>query len=764
MSSPRSSPYQILDNRPIDQWKVTELKEELKKRKLITRGLKEDLVKRLDEAVRTERTISQSDNDNDDNDNDNDNGIESSPQPAVVVKSGEKNCKGTVDGSGKKTRKVDNLPVQDDNNNSVPALDQGNIQEGYVLVGEDSSVVEETVVSYETTVETTVTVTESVVPDVAFSEQDSEIQKEKGSAKSQLENEDSKSQLENEDSMSQLENEDAKAQLDSEHSKPKVENADSKHQVESSDSKPQLESAGSKLLESAVSKPQVESEDSKTQLEIDSTKSQLENECSKPTSEEVKLDISAPENQVSEVRPNFGSQVKYDSISTDSVSINEKIELKDNIIADNVKLELDVIKPEMVAPSSSTIVQAGGDLHPMDVEEPHESNTSVDEKDDNNGNNADLRKKNDNLDVGYSEKLNLDRSSGDDSMEEDVLESKQIDSKYSSDDVGDKSEKTEVSDMKEEGHVDIVGDDFSADGKDAHVENEERPSAHAEKRKINDESLAGNSEPLKRQRRWNSESLKIPEPQSSNITTTTPKDAFQSSALKRLARADSIISEDSPKERAVPPSPKSPTSSLRIDRFLRPFTLKAVQELLGKTGNVTSFWMDHIKTHCYVTYSSVEEAIETRNAVYNLQWPPNGGRLLIAEFVDPQEVKTRVESPQVPVASANAAPVASPNAAPVAPILSVTQAQQSPRQPRQQQQLTAPPSLPPPPPLSNPPQVRERLPLPPPPPLPEKLDPPIVTLDDLFRKTKATPRIYYLPLSEEQVATKLAAQGKQVMQ
>lgn len=158
-----------------------------------------------------------------------------------------------------------------------------------------------------------------------------------------------------------------------------------------------------------------------------------------------------------------------------------------------------------------------------------------------------------------------------------------------------------------------------------------------------------------------------------------------------------------------------------------------------------------------VQYSSVEEAIETRNAVYNLQWPPNGGRLLAAEFVDPQEVKTRVETPQAPVASANAAPVVSPTP-------SATQPQQSPRQPRQQQQPAAAPSLPPPPPLSNPPQTRERLPLPPPPPLAEKLDPPIVTLDDLFRKTKATPRIYYLPLSEEQVATKLAAQGKSTKQ
>lgn len=49
-----SSPYAVLGNRPIDQWKVTELKEELKRRKLTVKGLKEDLVKRLDEAIRSE--------------------------------------------------------------------------------------------------------------------------------------------------------------------------------------------------------------------------------------------------------------------------------------------------------------------------------------------------------------------------------------------------------------------------------------------------------------------------------------------------------------------------------------------------------------------------------------------------------------------------------------------------------------------------------------------------------------------------------------
>lgn len=168
-------------------------------------------------------------------------------------------------------------------------------------------------------------------------------------------------------------------------------------------------------------------------------------------------------------------------------------------------------------------------------------------------------------------------------------------------------------------------------------------------------------------------------------------------------------------------------------------------------------------------YASVEEATETRNAVYNLQWPQNGGRLLTAEFVDPQEVKSRLEAPL-------ASPATPQSTTPTFPTSQHPPAAQPQPSPRQQVPL---PPLPPPPPLTNPPPhlrerllppreqpipARERLNLPPPPPLPEKVDPPIVTLDDLFRKTKAIPRIYYLPLTDEQVAAKIKTQGKNVNQ
>lgn len=64
---------------------------------------------------------------------------------------------------------------------------------------------------------------------------------------------------------------------------------------------------------------------------------------------------------------------------------------------------------------------------------------------------------------------------------------------------------------------------------------------------IADQVLVGNSETQKRQRRWNTESLKVPERQSSDLT---PKDSFVSSASKRnFSRSESTVSEDATKER-----------------------------------------------------------------------------------------------------------------------------------------------------------------------------------------------------------------------
>ncbi|GAB4847334.1 hypothetical protein Ancab_026390 [Ancistrocladus abbreviatus] len=725
----KMSTYPVLDNRPIDQWKVAELKEELKRRKLTTRGLKEDLIKRLDEAIRieTEAAVQEVDL-----------GVKKPQSEGVTeviepvklvdetsspVVQSKTTASQTVDdttdhGDGIKEKVDSNLDQVGFDGNVAPQ-GEGKFEEKERVVDPDGG----DVLMNDTPVGLGSTVCESSPSETALGVQGSQI------SEMERENRASRAKQDSHDLLIGMQ-----GQWNNE---TEEENRDSRTGQDSDHFALGVQGPLNNEIEEV-------NRDSKAKQDSDDVK---------PSLEDVKLNLSDPTNQVSEVSPSLGFPVKYDSITTDSVSIYETNHLKGNIIADNVKLELDV-KPEMVQSSSSDLVPDAGKSHPMDVEEPHENKVSVEETH-NNVTNVDMNKKIYSADLGSSEKLNLDRSSGDDSMEDDALESKQIESPDNLHEVGERSEKSVMPRVKEENPVDVMDDDLTEEKKDVNVENKNGVAASAQKRKLSDLEAIDNNETSKRQRKWKSESLKITEPKSLNLSpSTTPRDVLP--ALKRsFSLSNSSAGNDGTKERVVPPPTRSPTNSLRIDRFLRPFTLKAVQELLGKTGSVTSFWMDHIKTHCYVTYSSEEEAMNTRNAVYNLQWPPNGGRLLVAEFIEPEEVKMHVEAPPQP-------PAAPGNAGPSAPTPPVTMPQPSPRQASLRQQQPPPHTLPPPPAPANP-SARERV-LPPPPPLLEKVDPPIVTLDDLFRKTKATPRIYYLPLSEEQVAAELQGRSRNTKQ
>jgi apoptotic chromatin condensation inducer in the nucleus len=58
--------------------------------------------------------------------------------------------------------------------------------------------------------------------------------------------------------------------------------------------------------------------------------------------------------------------------------------------------------------------------------------------------------------------------------------------------------------------------------------------------------------------------------------------------------------EESEEVNLVPPSTKPETRCLLITNLQRPFVTNSLQEVLNKTGTVTRFWVDLIKTHCYV--------------------------------------------------------------------------------------------------------------------------------------------------------------------
>eukprot|EP00644_Phytophthora_capsici_P010701 jgi/Phyca11/542309/estExt2_Genewise1Plus.C_PHYCAscaffold_90116 len=81
---------------------------------------------------------------------------------------------------------------------------------------------------------------------------------------------------------------------------------------------------------------------------------------------------------------------------------------------------------------------------------------------------------------------------------------------------------------------------------------------------------------------------------------------------------------------------KEERTTLRIDNFVRPFTLNAVKALVQEFGNYVEggFWMDAIKTHCFVTYMNPEITQKTRAALDGKAWPPENGRSLSAKLVD----------------------------------------------------------------------------------------------------------------------------------
>ncbi|KAM0831840.1 hypothetical protein ACQ4PT_065274 [Festuca glaucescens] len=456
------------------------------------------------------------------------------------------------------------------------------------------------------------------------------------------------------------------------------------------------------------------------------------------TNDACKPSLSGMKDQFSEANPDIGSQIKCVLISHEDISTN----VEGDMNADKSDLELET-KRDMVKPPCS-IPSVGDDLLALDNEKELSKKGTPLQKI-KSTTNMNLDKKEDNPDGISPEKRNLERTSGNESIEEDVMDSKHVIPNIRSDDLGRETEVSSNHEVKEVTLFDTA--DSSVQTKDNVAK--EKTLTPSEKRKPEDQVVA--VEPIKRQRRL--DNVKLPKDQTSKSSSDSPKGVVQPALEHSFGRSGSTKSGDSHIERIVPLPQKPATTSLRIDRFVRPFTLKAVQELLGRTGSICSFWMDHIKTHCYVTYSSVDEAVATRNAVYNLQWPLNNGSYLLAEFVDPREVKLKLEHPPPPPA-------------PISLSKDTTQQAVGFQQSKAIQTMlpngagTSRGLLSTPQPLklfpaSKPRSDRDMLPPP-----PKEVKAPAMSLADLFKRTQASPMIYYLPLTEEEVAAKLAARSR----
>ncbi|CAN8001768.1 unnamed protein product [Ixodes pacificus] len=110
--------------------------------------------------------------------------------------------------------------------------------------------------------------------------------------------------------------------------------------------------------------------------------------------------------------------------------------------------------------------------------------------------------------------------------------------------------------------------------------------------------------------------------------------------LSRRAKEESVRKEPSPAK-----NPK--TRTLFVRNLVRPFTLNQLKQLLLEFGETvdSEFWIDKIKSKCFVTYTTEEEAAKARDALHNLRWPLCNPKILHVDFSTPEEMARQKEPP-----------------------------------------------------------------------------------------------------------------------
>eukprot|EP00795_Rhopilema_esculentum_P001414 gene1414-15830_t len=219
---------------------------------------------------------------------------------------------------------------------------------------------------------------------------------------------------------------------------------------------------------------------------------------------------------------------------------------------------------------------------------------------------------------------------------------------------------------------------------------------------------------------------------------------------EKVSLLPGVSSEDPDFVREKSPSPakNDPSRILSVRNLVRPFTLRQLREFLSKSGTVIEdgFWINHIKSHCYVTYATEEEAIASRSAIHGTRWPAANPKLLSADFAlndemyretggklgnAPSSKKIEERKPSI---DASGEPSIDASGKRLSRELSRDEESISRKneRPRDKESRAAEDSAKP----------------------KEKKEAAGKLLDDLFRKTKATPCIYWLPLTKEQIAVK----------
>ncbi|KAE9547922.1 hypothetical protein FO519_008870 [Halicephalobus sp. NKZ332] len=179
---------------------------------------------------------------------------------------------------------------------------------------------------------------------------------------------------------------------------------------------------------------------------------------------------------------------------------------------------------------------------------------------------------------------------------------------------------------------------------------------------------------------------------------------------------DPLTDDGFVRRREVTPAKNPQSAIIHVRNLKRPFTLGSLQNVLKKFGEFDAekeFWIDSIRSHCFVKYASADEASKARDALHYIEWPPGNKTEITADYSNEEEfdhfrgvIKKVIRNESVD--------------------------DESSRSTKQEEAAS--------------PRIRE-----------EKADrekrhEEKKSIEQLFRKTKTEPAIYYLPLTEEEAA------------
>jgi len=133
-----------------------------------------------------------------------------------------------------------------------------------------------------------------------------------------------------------------------------------------------------------------------------------------------------------------------------------------------------------------------------------------------------------------------------------------------------------------------------------------------------------------------------PEPPKEKRRASTELETVEKKRKVSLAKeADDVKKSPEKVEKEKLPVPKpmtppkhKPSNILYITNLVRPFTVLQLKGLLARTGKIVEngFWIDKIKSKCFVKYETEDEATETRHALHGVRWPASNPKCLHVDF------------------------------------------------------------------------------------------------------------------------------------